>query len=128
MDRPVVGVGVLVEDGDRYLLVQRGKEPRKGRWAVPGGKVERGERLKEAAAREVLEETGLVVEVGEVIWVGEAIGEGHHFVLVDFAAHVLGGELAPADDAADARWVTRDEALALPLTESMRELLEDLGG
>ena len=128
MPRPVVGVGVLVEHEGRYLLVQRGKAPRKGLWAVPGGKVELGEPLADAAAREVLEETGLVVDVGDVIWVGEAIGDDHHFVLIDFAASFVGGELVPADDAADARWVTRAEAFDLPLTDSMRELLEDVDG
>ncbi len=123
-DRPVVGVGALVRSGERYLLVQRGKEPRKGLWAVPGGKVEPGETLKDAAAREVREETGLEVDVGDVAWVGDAIGDGYHFVLIDFHATVVGGELAASDDAADARWVTRNEALELPLTDSMHELFE----
>ena len=124
-EQPTVGVGALVRSGDRYLLVQRGKEPRKGLWAVPGGKVEFGETLEAAAAREVLEETGLEVAVGAVAWVGNAIGDGYHFVLIDFHASVVGGDLAPGDDAADARWVTKEEALALPLTDSMHELFEE---
>ncbi|MEX1279642.1 MAG: NUDIX domain-containing protein [Acidimicrobiia bacterium] len=125
--RPLVGVGVLVEDGDRFLLVKRGRPPRRGEWAVPGGKVERGETLVEAAAREVAEETGLEVTVGDVAWVGESIGPDHHFVLIDYRATVVGGEAVPADDADELAWVTRDEALALPLTASMRQMLEDLG-
>lgn len=125
--RPLVGVGVLVVDGDRFLLVRRGRPPRRGEWAVPGGKVELGETLVEAAAREVAEETGLEVEVGDVLWVGESIGDDHHFVLIDYRATVAAGEAAPADDADELVWVTRDEALDLPLTASMRQMLEDLG-
>lgn len=123
---PIVGVGVMVRNGDRFLLVRRGKEPRMGEWAVPGGKVEWGESLTAAAEREVAEETGLTVSIGEVLWVGEAVGPDHHFVLVDFSAEVVAGTAVADDDAAEVRWVTHDEALALPLTDSMRRMLEDL--
>ncbi len=125
--RPVAGVGVVIHDGEgRILLIQRGKEPGKGLWAVPGGKVEWGEPLRSTAAREALEETGLVVDVGEVAWVGEAISSGYHIVLIDFHATVLGGNLKPASDAAEARWVTMEEARNLPLTPSMVTMLDTL--
>lgn len=123
---PVVGVGVAVVDQGRVLLVKRGRDPGKGLWAVPGGKVRRGEPIAEAARREVLEETGLEVEVGEVIWVGEHLSEQHHIVLIDFAGTVTGGTLRAADDAEDARWVELSVAEDYPLTLTMHELIETL--
>ena len=126
-DPPLVGVGVAVVDEGRILLVQRGQEPAKGQWAVPGGKVNGGERLKEAAAREVAEETGLDVEIGEVIWVGEHISEHGHIVLIDFLGRVVGGELTAGDDADQAEWVPLDDAGGYPLTSTMYELIEILG-
>jgi len=122
----VVGVGVAVVDEGRILLVKRGNEPNRGLWAVPGGKVRRGERLVDTARREALEETGLDVQVGEVVWVGEHIDDTHHIVLVDFAARVVGGRLQPGDDAVEASWVALDEAEALDLTPTMYELLDTL--
>lgn len=113
-------------DEGHILLVQRSKDPGRGLWAVPGGKVERGESLRVAARREVAEETGLIVDVGEVIWVGEVIDPDFHIVLIDFAGSVVGGELAPADDAADARWVPLDEASSYPLTPTMYDLVGTL--
>jgi len=110
-DRPVVGVGAVVLDGDRVLLVKRGQAPLKGHWSLPGGAVEIGETLEQAVAREVLEETGLTIEVGPIVEVLDRISrdvEGrveHHFVLVDFVARPLGGELEGASDADDAAWV-----------------------
>lgn len=121
---PRIGVGaVIIEDG-KLLLVERGRPPRAGEWAVPGGKVRWGERLADAVAREVLEETGLLVEVGELVWTGQAIGRDWHFVLMDFAAVVVGGELIPGDDAADAAWVPLLEITEVPLTESMHDLID----
>lgn len=123
---PLVGVGVVVVDDGRILLVKRGHDPGKGLWAVPGGKVELGERLRDAAIREVREETGLEIEPGEIVWVGEHIEGERHIVLIDFAGTVRGGVLAAADDADDARWVALDEAHEYPLTSTMEDLIQTL--
>lgn len=92
--------------------------------------MELGEGLAEAARREAEEETGLVVDVGDVVWVGETIGPGEppawHYVLIDFAGQVIGGELAASDDAAEVRWVPLEEALELPLTPTMDSLIRGL--
>ena len=130
-EHPIPGVGVVVLQDESILLVERGRGALAGKWAVPGGKVGYGETMCEAAVREVLEETGLVVEVGDVVWTGETIGPGTppawHFVLVDFMARVVGGDLQASDDAADARFVQLSEVRELPLTPTMFDLLDVLG-
>jgi len=114
-ERPVVGVGAVVIDHDRVLLVKRGHAPLKGHWSLPGGAVEIGETLEQAVAREVLEETGIIIEVGPIVEVLDRISrdvEGqveHHFVLIDFVARPLGGALEGASDADDAAWVTMSD-------------------
>ncbi|MGR0221716.1 NUDIX hydrolase [Agromyces sp. ZXT2-6] len=114
----VLAASAVVTDADgRVLLVRRGREPQRGRWSVPGGRVEPGETLEEAAAREVHEETGLRVEVDRELWsVRVPIGDGREFEIHDFAATVAGGELAHGDDATDARWVAPSELPELRLT------------
>lgn len=120
---PIPGVGAVVLDGDRILLVQRGGEHGQGLWAVPGGRVEWGESWRDAARREVLEETGLEVVVGDVVWVGEAMGPDHHFAIVDFHATPISGTVRAGSDALDARWVSLKEAIELPMPQSMQSLI-----
>ena len=119
----MVGVGVAVIDQGRILLVRRANDPGRGLWAVPGGKVDMGERLTEAAAREVREETGLLVEVGELVWAGEHISDQVHIVLIDFLGTLIGGDLAAGDDADRAEWVPLENAVDYRLTPTMYELV-----
>jgi 8-oxo-dGTP diphosphatase len=121
---PVVGVGAIIFDRDgRVLLIERGKPPAAGQWSVPGGKLEPGETLAQGVAREVREETGLVVEVGALACVVERITGDYHYVILDYFARVIGGELAAASDARAARFVDHDELSSLPLTEGLHEIL-----
>ena len=117
-------------DAGRVLLVRKDRGPWADQWAVPGGRVEMGERLADAAVREVKEETGLDIRLGPVIWTGEVIDPAAppawHFVLVDYVGFVLGGVLAAGDDAAEARWVSVAEARGLVLIPTMPSLLERL--
>jgi 8-oxo-dGTP diphosphatase len=124
--QPAVGVGAVVFDGDRVLLIKRGKEPLRGRWLIPGGTVELGETLTEAVVREVREETGLVVQAGTVVLVFDRIerdGEAvrYHYVIVDYLCERVGGELAAGSDADDAAFVAMED---LPRYDIPAEALE----
>jgi 8-oxo-dGTP diphosphatase len=122
--RPFAGVGALIIEGDRILLVERGKEPLKGYWSLPGGAVETGERLEDALRREVREETGLEIEVVHMLEAFERITPDpggakteYHFILLDYICRPIGGTLQASDDASRAGWFTEDEAAALKITE-----------
>ncbi|HET9181650.1 MAG TPA: NUDIX domain-containing protein [Candidatus Angelobacter sp.] len=128
-DRPIVGVGAVIIDAARVLLVKRGAQPLLGQWSLPGGVVEIGETLRAAAEREAREETGLIVHAGEVLEVLDRIipdEHGHaqyHYVLIDFLCRVGGGELLAGGDAADAAWATEDELEKFKLEKPATEVI-----
>jgi 8-oxo-dGTP diphosphatase len=131
--RPIVGVGVLIEEDGRYLLVKRAAEPDAGMWSIPGGLIDVGEKAADAAAREALEETGLTVEIlGRVDVVDKIVRDPdgdvrYHFVIIDFNARPLSGEMRAMDDALDAVWVTPDGFTEYELTPTLVELLKRMG-
>ncbi len=127
--RPTVAVGAIVfDDQGRVLLIKRGRPPAVGRWSLPGGKVDGGETLAAAVAREVLEETGVRVRVGALVEVVERIvSEGQarwHYVILDYLASVVTGAPRAADDAADVGWFTIDDLDAAPLTDGLLPVID----
>lgn len=126
----MVGVGAILLRRDRILLAQRGKEPLKGWWSLPGGALEIGESLKDGVCREVLEETGLevtplgVFEIFERI-IRDAVGAPeYHYVLIDYVCKVTGGELFPGDDVCAVEWVRRRDLATLQITEGTLAVIE----
>ncbi|HVY10685.1 MAG TPA: NUDIX hydrolase [Mycobacteriales bacterium] len=115
---------VVRDDAGRLLLVRRGRPPARGSWSIPGGKVEPGESHADAAAREVLEETGLRVEVGELLLSTPLFGG---YLVHDFAASVIDGTLRAGDDADDVGWFTPAELERLPLTDGLLDELRKIG-
>ena len=121
--RPFLGIGALIFDGDSILLVERGHEPLKGWWSLPGGILETGETLAEGIRREVREETGLEVEPGAIFEVFERIMPDaagrieYHYVLIDYICRVVGGALEAASDVSRAVWVHEMELSSYRITE-----------
>ena len=122
-DRPIVGVGAVIVESGRAVVVRRAAEPLTGAWSIPGGVLELGETLRAGVAREALEETGLTVEVREVLDVFDRIlpdRDGRtqfHYVLIDFLCVRIAGELRAGADAAEARWLSAAELDTFPLTD-----------
>jgi ADP-ribose pyrophosphatase YjhB (NUDIX family) len=124
-----VGVGAVVLDGERVLLVQRGGVTLPGKWSIPGGLVELGETTREAVVREVAEECGLEIELVDVCGVLDRVVRDdagrvrYHWVLVDYLAVARGGTLCAGDDAADARWVRIDEVPQYDTTDGLMDMI-----
>jgi 8-oxo-dGTP diphosphatase len=128
-EQPLVGVGAIIIENSRVVLVKRAHPPLQAQWSIPGGVLEVGELVREAAVREAREETGLTVEPGELLGVYDRVlrdPDGrvqYHYVLVDFLCRRVSGELQAADDAAAVRWFTREELPALNLAEDTLEVV-----
>jgi 8-oxo-dGTP diphosphatase len=128
-EHPIVGVGAVIVAGDRALLVRRASEPLSGEWSVPGGMLELGETLRDGVRREVLEETGLVVEPGEVLDIFDSIftdGEGrtqYHYVLIDYLCRPVSSEAMAGSDVSEVRWVSETDLAAMKLRESIEQVV-----
>lgn len=128
-DKPFIGVGAVIVKDNRVLLIRRGQPPLLGEWSLPGGVLECGETLREAAIREAREETGLIVEVGEMLGVYERIIRGeegrvrYHYVLIDFRCCPVAGGLKAGSDASEAAWFTHEELPALKLAYDANDVV-----
>ena len=128
-DKPLIGVGAVIVQENRVLLIRRGQAPLLGEWSLPGGLVECGETLREATAREAREETGLAVETVDRLGVYERIiraDDGrvrYHYVLIDFLCRPVGGALRAGSDAAEVGWFRREELPALKLAADTNEVV-----
>jgi len=136
-ERPVVGVGGVIIDNGRALLIRRGSEPLRGEWSIPGGTLELGESLKGGVARELREETGLdvrvldLIEVFDRIFLDESLQPSgrnpqprYHFVIVDFLCERIGGEPRAGSDVTDVAFATEDELGKFHLTETATRVLK----
>jgi len=126
---PIVGIGGVIVDRDRALLVRRATQPLKGEWSVPGGVLELGERLRDGLRREVLEETGLVVQPEEVLDVFDSIftdEQGrteYHYVLIDYLCRLVSGEASPGTDVSEVKWVSEDDLPRMGLRDSIEQVV-----
>ena len=126
---PLVGVGAIIIEEARVVLVKRAHPPLEAEWSIPGGVLEVGELLREAAIREAREETGLAVETGELLGVFDRVLRDpeqrvqYHYVLIDFLCRRVGGDPVAASDATEVRWFTREELPALKLAEDTIDVI-----
>ncbi|MBN1351697.1 NUDIX hydrolase [candidate division KSB1 bacterium] len=129
-DAPLVGVGIVIKHAHSVVLVERGQQPKMNVWTIPGGLIELGESTQEAAKREVLEECNLQIELGDIISVVDLIKKDdggavqYHYILIDFSATYLSGELCPASDAKDAKWVPIEELPSYDIPDITRKVIE----
>ena len=133
--QPLVGVGAIIVEDGRVLLIKRGKAPLLGEWSIPGGMLELGETLRQGAEREALEETGLVVRAIDLLGVFDRIVPAsqitaddkrtlYHYVLIDFLCRRTSGDVLAAGDADDARWFTAEEISRLSLPSDTQKVLQ----
>jgi len=128
-ETPLVGIGAIIIEDKRVVLVKRAHPPLQAEWSIPGGVLEVGELMREAAAREAREETGLTVEPGELLGVYDRVLRDankrvqYHYVLIDFLCRRVAGDLAAASDAAEVRWFTREELPALKLAADTLDVI-----
>jgi ADP-ribose pyrophosphatase YjhB (NUDIX family) len=126
---PLVGVGMIIKKDNYIVMVKREREPGKGKWSIPGGMLELGERISDGVKREVLEETGLRVKIDRLIDVEENIGRDEtgrirfHYVLVDFLGHVVDGNLQPDTDVKEAIWINLSKINTFNITNTLKRLL-----
>ena len=129
-ETPLVGIGAVIIEDSRVVLVKRAHPPLQAEWSIPGGVLEVGERVREAAIREAREETGLTVEPGELLGVYDRVLRDatnrvqYHYVLIDFLCRRVAGDLAAASDAAEVRWFSREELPALKLAEDTFDVIQ----
>jgi len=133
-DAPRVGVGAVILDGDRVLLVKRGQPPSQGKWSIPGGLVHLGERIEDAVRREVEEECGVQVRLLDICGVidrvrlappngGEPPRVHYHYVIIDYVASVESGVPRAGSDAAEVRWVPIREVGAYDTTDGLADMV-----
>ena len=128
-ETPLVGVGAIIIENARVVLVKRAHPPLQAQWSIPGGVLEVGELVREAAIREACEETGLTVDPGELLGVYDRVLRDpdkrvrYHYVLVDFLCRRVAGDLVAASDATEVRWFTREELPALKLAEDTIDVI-----
>jgi 8-oxo-dGTP diphosphatase len=128
-EQPIIGVGTIIIKDERVLLVKRAHPPIQGQWSIPGGALEVGELVREAAVREACEETGLIVEPLELLGVFDRVLRNaeqrvqYHYVLIDFLCKPVGGELSASSDATEVRWFAREELPALNLADDTHEVI-----